>query len=51
VLARYPTHPPLQPGEIITTGTITDAWPVTPGERWSSDYGELPLRGLTLQFV
>jgi 2-oxo-3-hexenedioate decarboxylase len=51
VLARYPAHPPLQPGEIVTTGTITDAWPVTPGERWSSDYGELPLRGLTLQFV
>ena len=51
VLARHPAHPPLQPGEIVTTGTITDAWPVTPGETWSSDYGELSLKGLTLQFV
>jgi len=51
VLARYPEHPPLQAGEIITTGTITDAWPVSPGETWSSDYGELPLRGIDLTFV
>jgi 2-oxo-3-hexenedioate decarboxylase len=51
VLARYPQHPSLEAGEIVTTGTITDAWPVIPGETWSSDYGELPLRGLTLEFV
>ena len=51
VLARYPQHPPLEAGEIVTTGTITDAWPVAPGESWSSDYGELPLRGFTLEFV
>ena len=51
VLAQHPRHPPLQAGEIITTGTITDAWPVVRGETWSSDYGELPLRGLTLQLV
>lgn len=51
VLARHPEHPPLEAGEIVTTGTITDAWPVAPGETWSSDYGELPLTGLTLEFV
>jgi len=51
VLARYPEHPPLQAGEILTTGTITDAWPVAPGETWSSDYGELPLRSFDLTFV
>ena len=51
VLARHPRHPPLEAGEIVTTGTITDAWPVLPGETWSSDYGELPLRGVTLTFV
>jgi len=48
VLDQHPGHPPLQAGEIVTTGTITDAWPVSPGETWSSNYGELPLRGLTL---
>ncbi len=51
VLTQHPEHPPLQPGEIVTTGTITDAWPVVPGEAWSSDYGELPVRGLTLKFA
>lgn len=51
VLARHREHPPLEAGEIVTTGTITDAWPVAPGETWSSDYGQLPLKGLTLEFV
>jgi len=38
----------LQAGEIITTGTITDAQPIAPGESWTSDYGALGLEGLTL---
>lgn len=48
VLAQHPEHPPLGAGELVTTGTITDAWPLTAGEMWSSDYGELPLGGITL---
>ncbi|MFO1284607.1 MAG: decarboxylase [Burkholderiales bacterium] len=48
VLAAQPKHPPLAAGEIVTTGTITDAWPVAAGETWTSDYGALPLRGLRL---
>lgn len=51
VLARQPDAPPLVAGEIVTTGTISDAWPVAPGESWSSDYGELPLPGLRLSFT
>jgi 2-oxo-3-hexenedioate decarboxylase len=51
VLAQHPGHPPLAAGEIVTTGTITDAWPVAAGETWSSDYGELPLRAFALTFV
>ena len=35
-------------GDVITTGTITDAWPVAAGETWTSDYGELGIDGLTL---
>jgi 2-oxo-3-hexenedioate decarboxylase len=38
-------------GDIITTGTITDAWPVTAGETWTSDYGLLGIDGLTLTFT
>src|SRR5262249_40362428 len=43
VLADLPEFPPLVAGEMVTTGTITDAWPVAPGETWSSDYGALGL--------
>jgi 2-oxo-3-hexenedioate decarboxylase len=50
VLATTPKLPPLAAGELVTTGTITDAWPVASGETWSSDYGELALRGLALTF-
>jgi 2-keto-4-pentenoate hydratase len=50
VLAALPQFPPLAAGEIVTTGTITDAWPVAAGETWSSDYGELGIEGLTLSF-
>jgi 2-oxo-3-hexenedioate decarboxylase len=49
VLERQPEAPPLAAGEIVTTGTVTDAWPVTRGETWSTDYGELGLQGLTLR--
>ncbi len=28
----------LKAGEIITTGTLTDAWPLTSGQRWSSRF-------------
>jgi 2-oxo-3-hexenedioate decarboxylase len=48
VLASRPTFPPLAAGEIVTTGTLTDAWPVAPGDVWTSDYGALPVRGLAL---
>jgi 2-oxo-3-hexenedioate decarboxylase len=51
VLAGQPQFPPLAAGEIVTTGTITDAWPVTKGETWSSDYGTLGLPGMTLGFA
>ena len=49
VLAGQPQFPPLAAGELVTTGTVTDAWPVRPGQTWTSDYGELGLPGLTLR--
>ena len=45
LLADQPQSPKLAAGEIVTTGTITDAWPVAAGEVWSSDYGALGLEG------
>ena len=41
---------PLEAGEIVTTGVITDAHPVRPGEVWRTRLSGLPLAGLTLEF-
>ena len=46
-----PLGRPLQPGDIITTGTVTRAFPVAPGERWSTQMTGLPLPGLELAIV
>lgn len=50
-LATRPDFPPLAAGEIVTTGTITDAWPVHRGETWQSHYGNLGVEGLRLRFA
>jgi len=49
-LAKQSEAPPLAAGEIITTGVLTDAHPVKPGETWHTEIEGLPLRGLTLKF-
>jgi 2-oxo-3-hexenedioate decarboxylase len=51
VLAKQPGAASLAPGEIISTGTITDAHPVLPGETWSTQLRGLPLPGLTVRFT
>ena len=50
LLADQPQSPKLAAGEIVTTGTVTDAWPVAAGEVWTSDYGVLGINGLALSF-
>jgi 2-oxo-3-hexenedioate decarboxylase len=50
ILADQPQSPALQPGEIVTTGTLTDAWPIAPGDTWSSDYGALGIGGVECTF-
>jgi 2-oxo-3-hexenedioate decarboxylase len=49
VLNGQPSMPALAAGEVVTTGTVTDAWPVAAGDTWSSDYGTLGLPGLVLR--
>jgi len=51
VLSRQPRFAPLAAGEIITTGTLTAALPIAPGETWTSDYAGLPVTGLQLTFT
>ena len=50
VLARQSDAPPLAAGEIVSTGTLTDAHPVAPGETWSTAFEGLPLNGLEVRF-
>jgi 2-oxo-3-hexenedioate decarboxylase len=50
LLVTQPFSPALAAGEIVTTGTVTDAWPVTAGETWKSRYGALGIGGLSVRF-
>jgi 2-oxo-3-hexenedioate decarboxylase len=49
VLAGLPDHPPLAAGEIITTGTLTRALPIAPGQTWSTQLRGVALEGVTLR--
>ncbi len=51
VLDMDPFNPPLRAGEIITTGTLTRAFPVAPGETWSTQIEGIALDGVTVKFV
>ena len=41
----------LQGGELVTTGTLTDAWPVSPGEEWSAGFGGVMDTELSVRFT
>ena len=49
-LRDCPGAPDLQPGDVVTTGTWTDAWPVAAGETWRADF-EAPLAPLSIRFI
>lgn len=38
----------VEPGDLVSTGTLTDAWPVAPGQRWTTQPGDARLSGWTL---
>jgi 2-oxo-3-hexenedioate decarboxylase len=38
------------PGEIISTGTLSDAHPVAPGEHWRTDFHGFAVRGMDISF-
>jgi len=50
ILAEQKDSPPLAAGEIVSTGTLTDAHPVKAGETWSTDLHGFAAKGLTLKF-
>lgn len=51
VLGKDRLNPPLRAGEIVTTGTLTRAFPVVAGERWSTEIGGFDLPGLSVEIV
>jgi 2-keto-4-pentenoate hydratase len=51
LLKTQPQFTPLQAGEIITTGTWTDAYPVEAGQTWITAFSGVALQGLTVSFV
>jgi 2-oxo-3-hexenedioate decarboxylase len=51
VLASDPVNPPLAAGEIVTTGTLTRAFPVAPGETWTTELSGIALDGIAIRFA
>lgn len=52
LLQQNPAWPQLQAGEVIATGTLTDAFDIAPGETWTTAFaGGLILPGLSVAFV
>jgi 2-keto-4-pentenoate hydratase len=51
ILAQQKDAPPLAAGEIVSTGTLTDAHPVKAGETWSTDLHGFAARGLEIRFT
>jgi len=48
-LQRCPGAPSVQAGDVVTTGTWTDAWPVTGGQRWRAVF-DAPVDELDVVF-
>ena len=51
VIANDPDAEPIGAGEIVTTGTVTRAFPVKPGETWATTVNGLPLDNLRIVFA
>lgn len=50
-MERFQSCMPVQAGEIVTTGTLTDAMPAKAGEEWRTQISGMELPGLRLQFT
>ena len=47
-LSRQPNASPLAAGELVSTGSLTDAQPMAPGQTWTASVERLDLPALTL---
>ena len=51
LLAGDTSNPPLAAGEIVTTGSLTRAFAIAPGEKWATRISGLPVDGISVGFV
>ena len=51
VLASQSPHQPLQPNEIVTTGTVTSAYSVQTGQTWQTVLNGIALPGVSVSFT
>jgi len=51
VLAKDDVNPGLAAGEIVTTGTLTRAMPIKPGETWTTTVSGIPLGRIGVRFT
>jgi 2-oxo-3-hexenedioate decarboxylase len=51
LLAADPFNPPLAAGEIVTTGTLTRAFPIARGDVWTTQLTGIPLEGARIRFI
>ncbi|CAN5178488.1 fumarylacetoacetate hydrolase family protein [soil metagenome] len=51
VLAKDDVNPGLAAGEIVTTGTLTRAVPIKPGETWTTTVSGIPLGSIGVRFT
>lgn len=47
-MAAQPHGWQVSPGDIVSTGTLTDAWPLSPGQTWRTELSDDRLPGLRL---
>jgi 2-oxo-3-hexenedioate decarboxylase len=50
VLRDQSVFAPIAPGEIVTTGTLTPALPIAPGETWTTTLAGIDVPGVTVHF-
>ncbi len=51
LLARDSHNPPLRAGEVVTTGTVTRAFPIAPGQTWTTTLSGIALDPLSVTFT
>ena len=50
VIAKQAHAQPLQSGEMVTTGTLTPAQPIHPGQTWNTNLKGIALSGISVSF-